>query len=128
MHPADSSKSQSTAGSHEKQQNVQPRSLAPLEDPSSQGGVGPSGLQQHVSRPRAPSAAANGSAAPDREAARQQRVPHVPLIPETDPLYKKVLCMYHKQGRCPRGDTCSFAHGVSELRRKPGQQVHNLLP
>ena len=47
----------------------------------------------------------------------------MPVVPKTDARYKTLLCMFHKQGRCPRGDTCSFAHGISELRKKPKQQV-----
>jgi len=36
-------------------------------------------------------------------------------------LYKVTLCKYFNNGgRCNKGDTCTFAHGESELRKFPG--------
>ena len=54
---------------------------------------------------------------------QQKKVPYVPVVPESDSRYKTTLCMYKMQGRCPRGDSCSFAHSISELRKKPQTQV-----
>ena len=59
----------------------------------------------------------------DRYMAQQKKVPYVPVVPKSDSRYKTTLCMYNKQGRCPRGDSCSFAHSISELRQKPQKQV-----
>ena len=123
---ADGSNSQSTAGMTKVQQNAQSHSLAPAHAVNSAGNAGSTDLQQNGYRHRAASAGTSNSAALGRGAAPQQKVPFVPFIPETDPRYKMLLCKYHKQGRCPWGDTCSFAHGASELRRKPKQQVRQL--
>lgn len=34
----------------------------------------------------------------------------------TNPAYKKSFCKYWESGRCARGDSCEFAHGIEELR------------
>lgn len=78
---------------------------------------------QGVPRHMATQADTGSGTGSDRAASQQNKVPYVPVIPEVDARYKTVLCMYHKQGRCPRGDGCSFAHGLSQLRRKPGKQA-----
>ena len=122
-HPVENTISQSTAGRSEVQQIAHSHSLAPVPATSSKGNVGPPGVQQDGVRDRPASAEASSGAASDRGVARQQKVPYVPVVPETDARYKTVLCIYHKQGRCPRGNTCSFAHDISELRKKPTQQV-----
>ena len=124
-HPVGGSHSQNPAGSNKVQQDGHRHTPAPAQAARKQGDWGASNSQQsgynHFTHARA-------GAGYGRGAAPQQNVPYVPVIPETDSRYKTVLCMYHKQNRCPRGDTCSFAHSLSELRRKPRQQVlHNLL-
>jgi hypothetical protein len=32
------------------------------------------------------------------------------------PLHKTVMCRFFEQGKCNRGEACSFAHAASELR------------
>lgn len=47
--------------------------------------------------------------------------------------YKLALCQFHQQGRCRKGDQCTFAHGEHELRapegrRQTGQTVVQGIP
>ena len=124
-HPAPGSNSQNPAGRSKVQQGGHIHGPAPEQATRKQGSWEATSSQQsgytHFTH-------ASGSAGYGRGAAPQQNVPYVPVIPKTDSRYKTVMCMYHSQGRCPRGDTCSFAHSLSELRRKPRQQVlHSLL-
>ena len=30
--------------------------------------------------------------------------------------FKTELCVFHPEGRCRKGDSCEYAHGVEELR------------
>ena len=69
---------------------------------------------------------AHSSAGPDRTATRQSKLPFVPVISHADPRYKTSLCKYDREGCCPRGDDCSFAHGHAELRKVGGVQVSML--
>lgn len=39
----------------------------------------------------------------------------------TDMFYKKAMCIWHERGRCRNGESCRFAHGLSELREKSGR-------
>ena len=66
---------------------------------------------------------AYSSAGPDRPATRQSKLPLVPGMPNASPRYKTILCKHHREGRCPRGDSCFFAHGHAELRKLGGVQV-----
>ena len=124
-HPVGGSNSQNPAGGSEAQQVAHRHSPASAQAPRKQGSWGAASSQQsgytHFTH-------AGSSAGFGRGEAPQQNVPYVPVIPESTSRYKTVLCMYHKQGRCPRGNTCSFAHSLSELRRKPVQQVLHNLP
>ena len=46
---------------------------------------------------------------------------------ETDPkLYKSTLCQFYLKGPCKNGDTCTYAHGTSELRTADGNSVADL--
>ena len=65
-------------------------------------------------------------AGPDRTATRQRKLPFVPNMPNASPRYKTILCKHHREGRCPRGDSCFFAHGHAELRKVGGVQVCRL--
>lgn len=44
--------------------------------------------------------------------------------PQRPPAYKTRICDDWQGGRCPRGEACTFAHGLGELRSyaSPGQQ------
>ena len=66
---------------------------------------------------------AHSGAGPDRTATRQSKLPFVPNMPNASPRYKTILCKHHREGRCPRGDSCFFAHGHAELRKAGGVQV-----
>ena len=47
--------------------------------------------------------------------------------PETDPkLFKSTLCQFYLKGPCKNGDTCTYAHGTSELRTADGNSVADL--
>lgn len=122
MHPANASSSQNSRARNGLQQNADRHSMPPGDHSGHNG----RGLPQNGFRHRAPFVDTNSITESDRTAPRQQKVPSVPVVPETDSRYKTILCMYHKQGRCPRGGGCSFAHGLSELRRNPKQQVYAL--
>lgn len=41
---------------------------------------------------------------------------------------KTKLCAFYVRGECPRGDTCKFAHGESELKVPPNLQRTRLCP
>ena len=42
----------------------------------------------------------------------------------TDPkLYKTSLCQFYLKGPCKNGDSCSYAHGTSELRSMTGGSI-----
>lgn len=88
--------------------------------------VPPNQHRSAAPRPQPSSSMGNNRPMPqqysDRHMAQQKKVPYVPVVPQSDSRYKTTLCMYHK-GRCPRGDGCSFAHSISELRKKPQKQV-----
>ena len=45
------------------------------------------------------------------------------------PAYKTRMCDDWQGGRCPRGEACTFAHGLGELRglASPGQR-HDVRP
>merc|ERR1712172_184597 len=46
---------------------------------------------------------------------------------ETDPkLFKSTLCQFYLKGPCKNGDTCTYAHGTSELRTSDGNSVADL--
>ena len=45
----------------------------------------------------------------------------------TDPkLFKSTLCQFYLKGPCKNGDTCTYAHGTSELRTADGNSVADL--
>ena len=89
--------------------------------------VPPNQHRSAAPRPQPSSSMGNNRPMPqqysDRHMAQQKKVPYVPVVPRSDSRYKTTLCMYHQKGRCPRGDGCSFAHSISELRKKPQKQV-----
>ena len=37
--------------------------------------------------------------------------------------YKTTLCQFYLKGPCKNGDTCSYAHGTSELRSASGSSI-----
>merc|ERR1712223_1599981 len=45
----------------------------------------------------------------------------------TDPkLYKSTLCQFYLKGPCKNGESCTYAHGTSELRTPDGNSVADL--
>ena len=45
----------------------------------------------------------------------------------TDPkLFKSTLCQFYLKGPCKNGDSCSYAHGTSELRTSAGGSIADL--
>ena len=116
----------SSNGMHGAQQHNANQALTPTPQrpvPAPLNGKDRAGYHHSAPGQRPVPKGAHCSAGPDRTAARQGKLPFAPAMPNASPRYKTILCKHHREGRCPRGDSCSFAHGHAELRKMGGVQV-----